>query len=191
MSEQDRQGGSGGGSTGRPGAPGADGLAPGEAEQLVYALETRFAAARDAASAAVRDAERELAEATQRRERAERAAAEEEYTSDPLVFMRQSVAEEVDALRRKTTGKKVRVSYRFLLDRSVELAAAEVDRFHSDRDAAVREAHEGLDACREAEERAARAVEAARLAQDRVRSAEEAAREGLGTLLEKLGGTGA
>lgn len=185
MSEQDRQGGSGGGSTGRPGAPGADGLAPGEPEQLVYTLETRFAAARDAASASLT-----AAEATQRRERAERAAAEEEYTSDPLVFMRQSVAEEVDALRRKTTGKKVRVSYRFLLDRSVELAAAEVDRFHSDRDAAVREAHEGLDACREAEERAARAVEAARLAQDRVRSAEEAAREGLGTLLEKLGGTG-
>ncbi|WP_289019088.1 hypothetical protein [uncultured Ornithinimicrobium sp.] len=186
MSEQVQGQGSGG-----PATPAPDRLAPGEPEQLVYVLETRFAASRDAASAAVRDAERELAEATQRRERAEREAAEEEYTSDPLVFMRQSVAEEVDALRRKTTGKKVRVSYRFLLDRSVELAAAEVDRFHSDRDAALREAQEGLDALREAEQRAAAAVEAAHLAQERVRAAEQAARDGLGTLLDKLGGTGA
>ncbi|MGC5585297.1 hypothetical protein ACQE98_07325 [Ornithinimicrobium sp. W1679] len=186
MSEQGRQGGAEGGPP--VGSPAADGLAPGEQEQLVYVLETRFAASRDAAAAALREAERELAQARERRERAEHAAAGAEYTSDPLPFMRQSVDEEVDALERKTTGKKVRASYRFLLDRSVELAAAEVARFHEDRRAVLREAREGLEACRAAEARAAEAVAAARLTDERVRSAEESARRGLGTMLEKLAG---
>ncbi|WP_431473453.1 hypothetical protein [Ornithinimicrobium sp. W1665] len=187
MSEQGRQGGAEGGPP--VGSPAADGLAPGEQEQLVYVLETRFAASRDAAAAALREAERELAQARERRERAEHAAAAgAEYTSDPLPFMRQSVDEEVDALERKTTGKKVRASYRFLLDRSVELAAAEVARFHEDRRAVLREAREGLEACRAAEARAAEAVAAARLTDERVRSAEESARRGLGTMLEKLAG---
>ncbi|WP_022921304.1 hypothetical protein [Ornithinimicrobium pekingense] len=178
MAEQDRPG------AGRTST--ADALSPGEPEELLYALGTRLAPHREAATTALRDAEREVAQAQEQLARAERAAAERGYTSDPLPFMRDSVREEVEALGRKTTPKKVRTSYRFLLDRAVELAAAEVQGFHDDR-AAEREQHEsGVDACRESLRRATAALEAARAMHDRVREAEASARRGLDEMVAKL-----
>ena len=162
------------------------GLAAGEREQLLYVLESRFAPALEAATAAVRDAERVLAEARSRLARAE-SAANAPYASDPLIFMRRSVEDEVDGLERKTTEGKVRASYRFLLDRSVELAMAEVARFHDDQATLHRELAEGVDACRAAEGRAAEALVEAQRMQERVRASEQTARRGLHLLQEKLG----
>ena len=169
----------------RAGAAG-EGLATGEKDQLVYALETRFAPHLEGAAAAVRQAEPGLAEARERLEEAEHAASSERYTSDPLVFMRASVTEEVEGMERKTTPKKLRTSYRFLLDRAVELAGAEVQRHHEDLSAARREREGGLEACRAAIERAEAALDEARAVQERVVFAEQSARRGLGVLVEKL-----
>lgn len=163
-----------------------DGLAAGEREQLVHALETRFAPHHEGAAAAVRGAERELAEAHERLERAELAAAAAAYRSDARVFMRESVKEEVEALARKSAPKKVRASYRFLLDRAVELAAAEVQGFHDDQATAEDQRENGVDACRQAVERATTALATAQEVVQRVRAADEAAREGLGLLVETL-----
>lgn len=162
------------------------GLAPGESEQLVYVLETRFAPHLEAATAAVREAERALGEASQRLASAEHSAASAAYTSDPLPFMREGVAEEVEGLERKTTEKKVRTSYRFLVDRSVELAAAELRRFEEDEAAAEQERREGVEACRAAVARAEESLAAARQMQERVQDAERSARQGLEVLLDKL-----
>ncbi|WP_109472782.1 hypothetical protein [Ornithinimicrobium cavernae] len=181
MTERGQQAGGGG-----PDRQQGEGLAPGEQEQLVYALETRFAAHREAAAAAVRESERGLEEARERLARAEQAVADERYTSDPLVFMRQGLHEEVDGLERRTNPKKVRTSYRFLLDRAVELAAGEVQGFHDDQAAARREREDGVAACRAAEQRATETVEAARVMHDRVLAAERSARQGLDLLVEKL-----
>lgn len=174
--------------TEQAGAGGASPQAGGGADQdqLVYGLETRFAPHLEAAASAVRDAERELTQAREQLERAEEEAARAGYVSDPLIFMRQSVAEEVDALTRKTTEKKVRVSYRFLLDRAVELAAAEVQGFHDERAAEEREREQGVAACRAAERRAVEALAAAEEMLARVRAAEQSAREGLRTMVAKL-----
>lgn len=173
--------------TGRGGSSDSSGqgLAAGEREQLVHVLETRFAPSLDAASALVRDAERDLAVARERLARAE-SAAPAPYASDPLTFMRQSVAEEVEALERKTTEKKLRAAYRFLIDRAVELAGAEVDGFHADRFAVERAAQDGPEACRSAVQQAEEAAEAARRTQERVQGAERSARDGLMLLLTKL-----
>lgn len=165
-----------------------DGLAAGELTQLTYTLETRFGPHLEAAQAAVREAERELAQARERLAEAETRAARAAYVSDPLTFMRQSVAEEADGLERKTTGKKVRASYRFLLDRAVELAAGEVQGFHDDEAAKLRELDGGVEACRAAEQRAVETLAAAHAMHDRVRAAEQAARHGLAVLAEKLDG---
>ncbi|WP_131106260.1 hypothetical protein [Ornithinimicrobium sufpigmenti] len=178
MSEQDR-------ARATAGAAG-EGLAPGEQEQLVYALEARFAAHRDAAAAAVREAERELTEAQDRLARAEEAAASERYTSTPLPFMRQTLDEEVDGLERKTTPKKVRAAYRFLLDRAAELAAAEVQGFQQDQADLARDRADGVAACREAVDRATATLAATREMASRVRAAEQAARRGLDLMVAKL-----
>ena len=174
MTEQSRTGG------------GAEGLAAGEKEQLLYALETRFAPHLEAAAAVVRGAERELAEAQERLEQAQHAVSNQPYASDPVVFMRASVAEEVDGMERKTTPKKLRTSYRFLLDRAVELAGAEVRRFYDDRDYESREREQGLEACRAAVARASRTLDEARAVQERVLAAEQSARHGLSLLVDKL-----
>lgn len=179
MSEQARTGG---------GSPQTGAAA--EQDQLVYGLETRFAPHLEAATATVREAERELAQARERLAQAEEAAASAGYVSDPLIFMRQSVEEEVDALTRKTTEKKLRASYRFLLDRAVELAAAEVQGFHDDRAAEQQERDSGVEACRAAERRAAETLTAAEEMLERVRAAERAAREGLRTMVDKLSSPG-
>lgn len=168
----------------RPGSS----IGPGSSEsasELVFALDTRFAPGLAAAAAAVREAERRLAEARARAEDAARAA-ETPYASDPLVFMRQAVEDEVEALGRKTTEKKLRASYRFLLDRAVELATAEVQRFHDDQAATERERLKGLDACRADEQRAEEALEAAREMHARVRHAERTAQRGLQLMVGKL-----
>jgi hypothetical protein len=180
VTEQSRAGGEG------AGRASGDGLASGEKEQLVYALETRFAPHLEAASAAVRGAERDLAEAQERLDQAQHDAASERYTSDPLVFMRASVTEEVEGMERKTTPKKLRTSYRFLLDRAVELAGAEIQRHHDDLEAARREREGGLEACRAAVVRAEDSLEQARAMRERVVFAERSARQGLGLLVEKL-----
>src|SRR5690606_29074308 len=112
-----------------------DRLADGELQQLAYGIETRFAPHVEAAASAVRAAERDLAEARERLERAVAAAEQQRYRSDPLVFMRELLAEEVDGLERKTNPKKLRTSFRFLVDRAVELAAGEVQGFHDEREA--------------------------------------------------------
>lgn len=177
MTEQDQHG---------AGARGAEGVATGEQSQLSHALETRFAPHVEAAAAAVREAERELTEARERLARAEEKAQDGSYRSDPLVFMRASVDEEVDALDRKTNPKKIRTSYRFLLDRAVELASGEVQGFHDDQTAAQRAREDGLEACREAEQRAVETLEDARAMEERVRAAAESARQGMAIMLEKL-----
>ncbi|GAA1135373.1 hypothetical protein [Ornithinicoccus hortensis] len=164
----------------------ADQLGADEKAQLVYALEGRFAAHLDAAASAVREAERELAEV---REQLARAIEEEErarYRSDPLVFMRDGVTEEVEGLVRKTTPKKLRTSYRYLLDRAVELAAGEVQGYHDDRAREQQEREQGVQASRAAEQRAIAALEEAQAMQGRVQSAEAAARRGLDVLADKL-----
>lgn len=157
-----------------------------ERDRLAYAIETRFAAPRDDAAAAVRAAERLLEEARAESEAAQAAAESARYRSDPLVFMRDGLAEEVDGLERKTNPKKVRASYRFLMDRAVELAGAEVRGFHDDRAAEEHERLRGVAASAAAIERAEAAVQEALAMQDRVARAERAARKGLAVLFEKF-----
>lgn len=181
MSEQNRTGDE------RAGRAAGEGLAAGEKEQLAYALETRFAPHLEAAAAAVREAERALEEAHERLEQAQDAIDNESYTSDPLVFMRASVDEEVEGMERKTTAKKLRTSYRFLLDRAVELAGAELQRYRDDLAADQREREEGLEASRAAVAMAETVLEEAREMQERVLAAERSARLGLALLVEKLG----
>lgn len=163
-----------------------DRLADGELQQLAYGIEVRFAPHLEAAASAVRSAERELAEARERLERAVAAAEQERYRSDPLVFMRELLDEEVEALERKTNPKKLRASFRFLLDRAVELAAGEVQGLRDDREAERREREDGVEACREAERRASETLEATLAMQERVRAAERSARRGLALLEDKF-----
>lgn len=171
---------------GESGSPSADGLSTGDRAQLTHALETRFAAPTEAAAAVLRRAERDLAAAQERLAEAEDEADSRAYSSDPLVFMRASVEEEVEALSRKTNPKKIRASYRFLLDRAVELAGGEVEGFQQDQEDAARERDHGVDACREAVHRATETLEAARTTWGRVLAAEQSARQGLAIMIEKL-----
>lgn len=172
--------------TGATGGSG-DGLQAGEKEQLAYALETRYAPHLEAAVAAVRQAEQDVDEAQTALVAAQAAEQDQTYRSDPLVFMRDSVAEELDGLDRRSNAKKVRASYRFLLDRAVELAAAEVRRFHDDQAAEKAEREGGIAACEAAVARAQDRLSAAREMQERVLAAESAARQGLALLVDKLG----
>lgn len=164
-------------------------LAPGEADQLSQTLEIRFAPHLEAATTAVREAEQRLTAAQHDLERAVEAAESTPYRSDPRVFMRDSVAEEVDALSRKTAPKKARASYRFLLDRAVELAAAEVQGHHDDETAAQHEREHGVEALRDALARAQATLDAARETAARVRGARDQARAGLQLLVETLTST--
>lgn len=160
----------------------------GERAQLAHTLASRFAPHVEAAAAAVRDAEQHLADAREELARARQAAANQEYQSDRLVFMRASVSDEVEALSRKTTPKKVRVAYRYLLARAVELAEAEVQGYHADQAALLRERHQSVAACLETERQAVERFDAAREMQGRVQLAEQAARDGLAVMVEKLAG---
>lgn len=168
-----------------PDALGPDGIAQPELDRLALAVTDRFAAHLQAASAAVRDAEHELARAREALASAEQAAADARYVSDPLVFMRQTVREELDGLSRKTTPKKARASFRHLLARAAELAEGELQGYRSDLEEARHDRQQGVEACRQAEQVALADLEAARAMQQRVQDAERAARDGLAVLAGK------
>lgn len=163
-----------------------DGLDQAERDRLAYAIETRFAGPRDDAATAVREAERTLEEAQQQLATALEVQERQRYRSDRRVFMRDGLNEEVDGLERKSNPKKVRAAYRFLMDRAVELAAAEVQGYRDDQAAARHARERGVEASRLAVERAERSLADAREMQDRVRHAEDAARAGLAVLLAKM-----
>ena len=167
-------------------ALGTDRIAQSEWDRLAQAVTDRFAPYLHEAAAAVREAEQALAEAREALARAEQAAANSHYVSDPLVFMRVTVREELDGLSRKTTPKKVRASFRYLLARAGELAEGELQGYRRDLDSARREREQGVDACRQAEQQALSDLEAAHAMQQRVRAAERAARDGLAVLSEKV-----
>lgn len=169
-----------------PGAPDSDRLSQLELDRLAHSVADRFARHLNAAEAAVREAEQGLAEAREVRAQAEDAAANAKYQSDPLVFMRVTVSEELEALGRKSTPKKVRASFRYLLDRAVELAEGEVAGYRNDVETARRERAQGVAACRLAEQVALGELEDARAMAQRVQDAERAAHDGLDMLREKL-----
>jgi hypothetical protein len=158
-----------------------------ERERLAFALSQRFAPHLEAAATAVRDAEQSLAQAREHLSRAREAEAGQGYRSDRLVFMRAAVNDEVEALARKTTPKKVRVAYRYLLDRAVELAAGEVQEYLSDQDSAQHAREHSVEACIQAEREAGERLEAAHALHSRVKDADHAARAGLAIMAEKLG----
>ena len=167
-------------------APGPDRIAQAEWDRLALAVTDRFAAHLHAAAAAVREAEHDLAEARAALARAEQEAANTRYVSDPLVFMRVTVREELDGLSRKTTPKKARASFRYLLARAAELAEGELAGYRNDLESARRDRAQGVDACRQAEQVALGDLEAARAMHQRVQDAERAACDGLAVLSEKI-----
>ena len=167
-------------------APGPDRIAQSEWDRLALSVTDRFAPHLQAAAAAVREAEQDLAEARAALARAEQEVAHARYVSDPLVFMRVTVREELDGLSRKTTPKKVRAGFRYLLARAAELAEGELAGYRNDLEAARRDREQGVDACRQAEQAALGALDAARAMHQRVQDAERAARDGLEVLSQKM-----
>jgi hypothetical protein len=163
-----------------------DDLDPHEWERLAETVTARFGPHVERAAAAVRGAEHELAEAREALAEARLAAANEEYRSDRLVFMRAALDEELAGLGRKTTPKNLRAGFRHLLARAVELAEGEVQGYHADVAAERRRREHGLDALQDAERQAVERLDAARAMQARVRRAEDAAREGLTVLSARL-----
>jgi len=163
---------------------------PVEWERLLHAQTLRFAPHVDAAADEVRTAENDLAEAREALARARRDAESQTYQSDRLVFMRASVVDEVEALSRKSTPKKLRVAYRYLLARAAELAEGEVAGYRADVAAQQREQEHSVQACLAAESRAQARLEAALAMQRRVADAEREARNGLIVLSEKLSAQG-
>lgn len=161
------------------------GVDPLEWEHLLAGLTTRFAPHIEAAAAAVREAQQQRDEARRNLERARSTAAGAGYRSDRLVFMRASVHEEAEGLTRKTTTKKAKVAYRYLLARAVELAEAEVQGYRDDLAAAEWQRAESVEACERAEAEAVARLEAAQAMQQRVIAAQATARDGLVTMLHK------
>jgi hypothetical protein len=168
------------------GAPDPDRIGQPELDRFAHSVTDRFSPQLHAAAAAVHEAELSLAGARAALARAEDAAANARYHSDPLVFMRVTVGEELEGLARKTTPKKVRASFRYLLDRAVELAEGELAGYRNDLEAARLDRDQGVDACRHAEQVALVELEAARAMQQLVHEAERAARDGLEVLREKM-----
>jgi hypothetical protein len=166
-------------------APGPDRIVQAELDRLAQAVADRFAPYLQAAESAVREAEHDLEEAREALARAEQAAVTKRYVSDPLVFMRVTVREELDALSRKTTPKKLRASYRYLLARAAELAAGELQGYRNDLESARRDREQGVEACMRAEQEALRDLDGARAMNQRLRDAERAALDGLAMLIEK------
>lgn len=162
-----------------------EGIDPVEWAEHAAALSARFSRHVEAATDAVRSAEQDLARVRAELERAKQAAASRRYTSDRLVFMRASVRDELEALDRKTTPKKVRIAYRHLVARAVELAEGEVAGYHHDQASAVREREQSVEAWLAAEREGVRRVEEARGMYARVRDAERAAHGGLAVMLAK------
>ena len=163
----------------------ADRISQQELDRLAFSITERFAPHVQGAEAAVREAEKGLAEAREAVARAEQEVANRAYHSDPLVFMRATVREDLEGLERKTTPKKVRASFRYLLSRAAELAEGEVAGYRRDLDAARRERVEGVEARKRAEQVAQAELDAARAMHQRVLDAERAARAGLEILRAK------
>lgn len=163
---------------------------PVEWERLAHAQALRFAPHVEAAADEVRAAENEVAEAREALARARREAENRAYQSDRLVFMRASVADEVEALSRKSTPKKLRVAYRYLLARAAELAEGEVTGYRADLAEQQREQEHSVQACLAALGRAEARLEAALAMQRRVANAVREARNGLTVLSEKLSAQG-
>lgn len=161
-----------------------------EWDRLSFALAERFAPHQEAAAHEVNEAERAVEATREALAAAREVAASQGYHTDLRVFMRASLAEEVEALARKTTPKKVRVSYRYLVARATELAEAEIKGFRSDQADAQREREQSVAACVEAERQAVQRLEAALAMQRRVLDAEQTARDGLATMREKLSDEG-
>lgn len=162
-----------------------EGIDPVEWAQHAAALSARFSRHVEAAADAVRSAQQHLTRVRAELERAQDVAAHRRYTSDRLVFMRASVHDELEALDRKTTPKKVRIAYRHLVARAVELAEGEVAGYHDDEASAAREREQSVDAWLAAEREARHRLEAATAMQARVVDAERAARRGLSIMLAK------
>jgi hypothetical protein len=188
MNQHDPPATSASGDTGDDQPPGHVG--PDEWERLSHTVSVRFAAQVQAAAAAVHDAEQDLVTAREELTRARRAAAGRHYQSDRLVFMRASVKEELEALDRKTTEKKVRTAFRYLVARAVELAEGEVHGYHADQAAAQRERESSVEAWLEAEREAIARLDSARAMQARVYDAEQTAHHGLTVMLQKLSAPG-
>ncbi len=161
-----------------------------EYERLAHALSLRFAPHVEAAEALVRSAEQDVALARERLQRASEQAAQAPYRSDPLVFMRESVHDEVESVGRKTTPKKVRAAYRYLVDRALELAEGEVKGYQADQADEDRERVDGVQACLLADRVASARLVAAKQMRDRVLLAEQRASEGLALMVEKLAAQG-
>lgn len=161
-----------------------------EYDRLAHTLSLRFAPHLEAADALVRAAEQEVAVAREHLRRAGEEAARERYRSDPRVFMRESVKDEVEAVGRKTTPKKVRAAYRYLVDRALELAEGEVRGFDADQAAAERERTQGVQACLQAQRVAEARLAAAHEMRDQVELAERRAAEGLSLMVQKLAAQG-
>jgi hypothetical protein len=147
------------------------------------ALEQRFAAHLDAAAAEVRAAEKAVEDAARALDRARNDAASQQYRSDRRVFMRASVEEELEALGRKTTEKKLRSGHRYLVARAVELAEAEVDGYRADRADETREQERGVLACEHALRQANAQLSGALAMQERVLAAYHTAEQGLVVML--------
>ncbi len=160
-----------------------DGVDPLVWETERQALEQRFAPHLDAAAAALRQAEQTLDDARRDLAHARDEAASREYQSDRRVFMRAAVDDELEALSRKTTEKKLRSAHRYLVARAVELADAEVAGYLADQADETREREHGVVACEHAERRAAQTLDAARAMHARVVAAYDAAERGLVVLL--------
>ncbi len=169
------------------GAPDPDRMSQSELDRLAFAVTDRFAPHLRAAQAAVREAEQSLEDARDSLALAEQAAADTPYQSDPLVFMRATVGDDLEGLARKTTPKKVRASYRYLLDRAVELADGELTGYRRDLAASRRDRVQGVEACRQAVQVSVSELAAAKAMHERVLAAEGAARAGLAMLREKMG----
>lgn len=169
------------------GTPDPDRITQSELDRLSLSVTDRFAPHVHAAEAAVREAEHRLTDAREVLARAEHETANRSYHSDPVVFMRATVSEDLEGLARKTTPKKVRASFRYLLARAAELAEGELASYQNDLADARWERDQGVAACRQAEQVALDELAAAQAMHQRVLDAEHLAREALDLLRGKMG----
>ena len=169
-----------------PGAADPDQITGPELDRMALSVAERFAPHVAAADVEVREAEHRLAEAREALVRAEEEVENAHYVSDPLVFMRVTVAEELEGLARKSKPKKVRANFRYLVARAVELAEGELAGYRKDMAAARRDRVHGVETCRQDEQVAVGELAEARAMQQRVRDAERAALDGIQVLREKI-----
>ena len=88
------------------GAPDPDRMSQSELDRLAFAVTDRFALHLRAAQAAVREAEQSLEDARDSLALAEQAAADTPYQSDPLVFMRATVGDDLEGWRARRPRRR-------------------------------------------------------------------------------------